>query len=120
MAYKFKCAKCGDELRVEWLKPEETARCRGCGGNVRVPADAQETDDGLAPLPEPARKDARADTRPANCPACRYFEKMSAAEQDKAFPGGVSGLCHRYPPGPDGRYPLVTAVDWCGEYDRKK
>ncbi len=120
MAYKFKCADCGKEVIVKWLKPGETAKCRKCGADVKVPAGAAEIEDDQAALPELALKETPAGVSAKNCPGCSYVEKINAAEFEEALPMGTFGACHRYPPGVEGRYPFVTAADWCGEYERRE
>ncbi|MDD5208654.1 MAG: hypothetical protein PHV36_04660 [Elusimicrobiales bacterium] len=120
MAYKFKCTKCGKDMIVRWLKPDEMALCHKCGTNVKVPANAAEVENDLSPLPEPAKKEADAEVCANNCPACAFVEKINAAEFEEALPMGTFGACHRYPPGIEGRYPFVTAADWCGEYQRRE
>lgn len=120
MAYRFNCTKCGHELIIKWLKPAETAKCHNCGLNVKVPLNAAEIDNDLVPLPEPARKEAREIPDRDNCPACKYLEKIDAAEFEEALSVGIFGACHRYPPGPEGRYPFVTPADWCGEFEEKE
>ncbi|MDO8803813.1 MAG: hypothetical protein Q7R35_05245 [Elusimicrobiota bacterium] len=120
MAYKFNCVECGHELFVKWLKPGETAKCHKCGSKVKVPANAAQIENDLVPLTELARKEDSGIVNPDNCPACRYVEKINAAELEEVFPVGIFGACHRYPPGAEGRYPLVTSADWCGEFDKKE
>lgn len=45
MALEFMCKSCGRRIVVQFLKPGEHARCRACGADNSVPADAQETTD---------------------------------------------------------------------------
>ena len=120
MAYKFKCIKCGRDIVVKWLKPEELALCHKCGSKVKVPANAYELDNELVPLPEPLKEEVFAPQPSRNCPACAFVEKLDAVEFERELPMGTFGACHRYPPGTEGRYPFVTAADWCGEFERKE
>lgn len=121
MAYRFKCGGCGAELTVNWLKPGETAKCRNCGANMKVPANAMSVEKKEhVPLPEPARKEAGAYDNSRNCPTCRYVETINVEEFDVALPLGTFGACHRYPPGAKDGYPFLTHADWCGEYERKE
>jgi transcription elongation factor Elf1 len=41
MALKFDCPYCGVGITVKFLSPGEAAKCRNCGAEVEVPADAQ-------------------------------------------------------------------------------
>jgi DNA-directed RNA polymerase subunit RPC12/RpoP len=113
MGYKFKCGKCRKEILVKWLKPGEVAHCRHCGEKMPVPASPEKIANNLvdAVLPEHEAGPVPA-PRPA-CPSCRYLERSGADFLDGA------GFCHRYPPDSEGRYPSVTASDWCGEYAEK-
>jgi hypothetical protein len=43
MAVAFNCPSCGEPIIVKFLGPGETAKCRHCGTEVQVPADARET-----------------------------------------------------------------------------
>lgn len=115
MGYRFKCGKCRKEILVKWLKPGETARCRGCGEKMPVPASPEKVSNSLvdAVQPEPGLEAGYTPAPRPGCPSCRYLERSGADFLDGA------GFCHRYPPGPDGRYPAVTATDWCGEYAAK-
>ena len=52
-----------------------------------------------------------------NCEDCKFYETI----------GDASGLCHRYPPVPDGKgqntqdeFPQVRPKDWCGESKGKQ
>jgi len=120
MAYRFNCAECGTEVFVKWLKPGETAKCRKCGADVKVPANAAKLENDLVPLPGPARREDENVLPPDTCPACRFVEKIAAAELEEVLSVGTFGACHRYPPGESGKYPLVTSADWCGEFDKKE
>lgn len=117
MAYRFKCGKCEKELVVKWLKPGETAKCRKCGADVKVPANAAEVRNEYAPLPELESVESLEKPETRNCPACRFLEKLDAGEFEESLPLGTYGACHRYPPAAEGRYPFVTQADWCGEYE---
>ena len=44
MPLKFKCQNCGADIIVQFLKPGETALCRGCGTYIKVPSSATVTD----------------------------------------------------------------------------
>ena len=118
MAYKLKCAKCEKELIVKWLRPGETAKCRKCGADVKVPLNAPEVKDEYMPLPELERVEVLEKPGGQNCPTCRYLERIDEAEFEGSLPLGTFGACHRYPPAAEGRYPFVTPADWCGEYER--
>lgn len=117
MGYKFSCEKCGREIMVKWLKPGEPARCRSCGHKLPVPASPQKINDSLVDAdqhePETAPLTAPCAAPRLACPSCRYLERSGADFLDGA------GFCHRYPPDAEGRYPSVTAADWCGEYSEK-
>lgn len=119
MAYKFKCVKCERDLLVKWLKPGETAKCRKCGAEVKVPANASEVGNEDMPLPELGSVEVPEKPETQNCPTCRFLEKIDAAEFEESLPLGAFGACHRYPPAVEDRYPFVTPADWCGEYERK-
>lgn len=43
MAFEFNCPSCGEVIIVKHLGPGETAKCRNCGAEAVVPADARET-----------------------------------------------------------------------------
>ena len=50
-----------------------------------------------------------------NCSNCIYFAALT----------GTLGQCHRFPPAADqtggyGKFPRVSAVDWCGEWRGKE
>jgi uncharacterized paraquat-inducible protein A len=110
MAIKFNCSKCGADIKIKFLHAGETARCRKCGADNPVPANAREIADDQAEVNLKTAQKLNEENRPANqqsCAACRYFEH-----------GEDAGKCHRYPPAND-EYPLVTALDWCGEHDGK-
>jgi DNA-directed RNA polymerase subunit RPC12/RpoP len=118
MAYKFNCVKCGHELLVKWLKPGETAKCHNCGADAKIPVNAAQVKNESVPLPEPGRTVDRQELNTDNCPSCKYLEKIDTVEFDEVLPLGTFGVCHRYPPGVEGRYPFVTPADWCGEYEK--
>jgi hypothetical protein len=40
MALEFNCPSCGEIIVVKYLGPGETAKCRNCGSEAVVPADA--------------------------------------------------------------------------------
>lgn len=40
MALEFNCPSCGETIVVKYLGPGETAKCRNCGAEAEVPADA--------------------------------------------------------------------------------
>jgi hypothetical protein len=40
MYLKFRCGKCDQEMVVQFLKPGEVAKCKACGADNVVPADA--------------------------------------------------------------------------------
>ena len=51
---------------------------------------------------------------PNKCRNCIYFAALT----------GTLGQCHRFPPAADqtggyGKFPRVSAVDWCGEWRGK-
>lgn len=119
MGYKFNCSACSSELTVRWLKPGEAAKCQKCGAKVIVPPNAPEIKDNLVPLPRPFVKREGRPADPYNCPDCKYLAKVDAARLEEVLLVEVYGACHRYPPDFEGRYPLVTGADWCGEYARK-
>jgi hypothetical protein len=43
------------------------------------------------------------------CKACRWAEMANAGNPEQ-------GLCRRYPPTDENRWPEVLATDWCGEH----
>jgi hypothetical protein len=43
MALTFNCPSCGEVIVVKYLAPGETAKCRNCGAEAEVPADARKT-----------------------------------------------------------------------------
>jgi hypothetical protein len=45
MALKFNCKNCGGEIVTKYLKPGEFYKCRACGAENAVPAEAAETDE---------------------------------------------------------------------------
>jgi len=108
MALKFKCAKCGGDIVVKFLRAGEKAKCRKCGTENAVPSNAPEiTNEQAEAYAKPAAKSKDDKTAPAplSCVTCRHFED---GEDD-------AGKCHRYPPD-NYEYPIVTDADWCGEY----
>ena len=118
MAYKFNCAKCGEEMQVRWLRLGELAKCRGCGASMAVPQKAAVIADEFVPLPAPKRGGDEGPGNPCSCATCKYLERMGTADQEESPPAGVLGFCHRYPPSAVGevKYPFVTASDWCAEH----
>jgi len=113
MAHKFKCTACGKEMLVKWLDPGEQAKCRACGADVTVPADAKQVPDDSLPGPAPARPPAVSAPKPG-CQTCRHLQPAPSF-----FDNGI-GHCRRFPPHQRYRYPEVTAADWCGEYSAKE
>ncbi|HEX7401639.1 MAG TPA: hypothetical protein VF369_05620 [candidate division Zixibacteria bacterium] len=45
MSLKFNCPHCGGEITTQYLKTDETAKCRRCGREVRIPANATVTNE---------------------------------------------------------------------------
>jgi hypothetical protein len=43
MSLKFNCPHCGEEIITQYLKTDEIAKCRRCGREVRIPANATPT-----------------------------------------------------------------------------
>ena len=113
MALKFQCSKCGADMLVKYLHPGETAKCRKCGAESAVPGDAREIPNEQADIEIKTSlfQEEKKDAAPDNCPTCRYFKDT----------GDDEGYCHRYPPKAEvfSRYPAVTALDWCGEHEKK-
>jgi len=55
-----------------------------------------------------------AEASPERCEACRFFHKRQ----------GRWSVCRRFPPTPGAKgakdgFPVVSADDWCGEFDDK-